>query len=318
LKAAVAAAIGACCCRPAGAASQPATTQSTTRPWPGEIIDIHQHTTYNGRPDDALIHHQKRMGVTHTFLLPSGTSVNTPSTLKGKANGLYAGAGNIDTVIPVVKAHPTEYSFFANEVPDLPNAREHIETWLKRGGIGIGEQKFNLPVDGKDMAMVYELAQEYHVPILMHFQYEQFNTGYERFGNVLKKWPKVTFIGHAMLFWAHIDANCNEKIGYPKGKVKPGGLTDRYLTDYPNFFGDMSAYSGLNAMVRDEDHARAFIDRHQDQLLFGSDCSDRAGFGPTCSGANMIAAILRLSGSDAVRTKLLSGNTRRLFKLDRA
>src|SRR2546430_17717421 len=86
------------------------------------IIDIHQHTTYHGRTDAALLHHQKKMGATQTVLLPSGSPVDTPSTLKGKANGLYAGAGPIDTVVPITQAHPREYFFFANEVPDLPEA----------------------------------------------------------------------------------------------------------------------------------------------------------------------------------------------------
>ena len=40
-----------------------------------EIIDIHQHTNYWGRSDAALLHHQKVMGVTHTILLPAGTTI---------------------------------------------------------------------------------------------------------------------------------------------------------------------------------------------------------------------------------------------------
>jgi predicted TIM-barrel fold metal-dependent hydrolase len=298
----------------APAATHPVTTATAaTAPWPGPIIDIHQHTTYSGRPDDALLHHQKRMGITKTILLPSGSPVDSPATLKGKANGLYAGAGTIQTVIPVVQSHPGEYFFFANEVPDLPGARQTIETWLKRGALGIGEQKFNLPCDSKEMEMIYELCQEYRVPVLMHFQYEMFNTGYERFGAVLKKWPKVTFVGHALAFWAAIDANANPKVGYPKGKVTPGGLTDRYLSDFPNLYADMSAFSGLNALIRDEDHARGFIQRHQDQMMFGSDCADRAGFGPTCTGASTIAAIQRLAPSHTVANKLLYENAHRMF-----
>src|SRR2546423_7197093 len=97
-------------------ATKPATTQAALPPYDGPIIDIHQHTTYHGRSDEALLHHQKRMGVTQTLLLPSGSPVDSPATLKGKANGLYAGAGVIDTVIPIVKAHPGEYYFYANEV----------------------------------------------------------------------------------------------------------------------------------------------------------------------------------------------------------
>jgi predicted TIM-barrel fold metal-dependent hydrolase len=296
--------------------TEPATTQATTRPWNGPIIDIHQHTTYHGRSDAAMLHHQKRMGVTQTILLPAGSPVDAPSTLKGRANGLYAGAGTIDTVMPVVKEHPGEYLFMANEVPDLPDAPKTIEAWLKQGAKGIGEQKFNLPVDSEEMKALYELAQEYQVPILMHFQFETFNTGFERFGDVLKKWPKVTFIGHAQTFWGNIDREYKVQTNlYPKGKVTAGGLTDRYLSEYPNLIADMSAGSGLNALIRDEEHARAFIDRHQDQMMYGSDCADSAGFGPTCTGAGMISAIVRLSGSEKVARKLLYENAKSLFKL---
>ena len=290
-------------------ASQPAAP-------PEPIIDIHQHTTYLGRSNEALLHHQKRMGVTQTILLPGGSPVTTESTLKGKANGLYAGAGTTDTCIAIAKAHPGEYFYGGNEVPDLPEAHDRIEKYLKEGAIVIGEQKFNLPVESPQMEMIYTLAQQYKVPVLMHFQFETFNTGYERFGAVLKKWPKVNFIAHAQTFWANIDAkHADQKVLYPKGKVTPGGWSDRYLSDYPNFFGDMSAGSGLNALIRDEDHARGFLERHQDKLIYGSDCPDPAGTGPACTGASMIAAIRRLSPSKQIERKLLFHNASKLFKL---
>jgi predicted TIM-barrel fold metal-dependent hydrolase len=119
------------------------------------------------------------------------------------------------------------------------------------------------------------------------------------------------------MFWANIDANAvtNPRDNYPKGKVTPGGLTDRYLTDFPNLYADLSAGSGLNAFIRDEDHARAFIARHADRMLYGSDCSDYAGFGPTCSGSRMIAAIRRLSPDRPTERKLLHDNAQKLFKL---
>jgi predicted TIM-barrel fold metal-dependent hydrolase len=165
------------------------------------------------------------------------------------------------------------------------------------------------------MQAVYQLAQEYQVPVLLHFQYETFNTGFEKFEAMLKKYPKVNFVGHAQLFWANIDAKCVQKVYYPHGKVTPGGLTDRYLSDYPNMYADMSAGSGLNAMTRDEDHARGFIERHQDRLVYGSDCPDPAGHGPTCTGSQQIAAIRRLSPNKTVRRKLLYENARTLYKL---
>jgi predicted TIM-barrel fold metal-dependent hydrolase len=133
---------------------------------------------------------------------------------------------------------------------------------------------------------------------------------------VLAKWNRVRFIGHATLFWANVDAGLkDQKIGYPKGKIQRGGLTERYLSDHDNFYGDLSAGSGLNAFTRDEDHTRWFIDRHQNRLLFGSDCPDPAGFGPTCTGANMISVVRRLSPSHKVERKLLHGNSSKLFRL---
>src|SRR2546425_8640896 len=91
---------------------------------------------------------------------------------------------------------------------------------------------------------------------------------------MLDKFPKVNFIGHAQTWWANIDRNCDQVTMYPKGKVTPGGITDRLLSDYPNMYGDLSAGSGLNSMLRDEDQAREFLKRHQDKLMFGSDCTD--------------------------------------------
>ncbi|MEM1441870.1 MAG: amidohydrolase family protein, partial [Verrucomicrobiota bacterium] len=102
---------------------------------------------------------------------------------------------------------------------------------------------------------------------------------------------------------------------YPKTRVKQGGLTDRYLADYPNMFGDLSAGSGRNSIERDEEHAVAFLDRHQDKLLLGTDCSDSVGKGKECSGWRQIENIRRLVPEAAVRKKILSENAKRIIQL---
>ena len=68
-------------------------------------------------------------------------------------------------------------------------------------------------------------------------------------------------------------------------------------------FGDLSAGSGLNALTRDEDFTRGFLERHQDKLLFGSDCSDHDGSGAKCQGSQTIAVIRRLAGEQGDRTQ---------------
>ena len=107
----------------------------------------------------------------------------------------------------------------------------------------------------------------------------------------------MSFLGHAQRWWANIDRAYRDDPAqlYPTGPVTPGGLTDRYLSDYANCYGDLSAGSGLNALTRDEGFTRDFLTRHQDKLIFGSDCSDADGSGPKCQGAQTIAAIRRLA-----------------------
>jgi predicted TIM-barrel fold metal-dependent hydrolase len=102
---------------------------------------------------------------------------------------------------------------------------------------------------------------------------------------------------------------------YPKTKVTAGGWSDRWLSDYANMFGDLSAGSGLNALARDEDHAREFLKRHQDKLLYGSDCNDTIGQGEKCSGSQQIALIRRLVPDAKIQRKIFSQNARRVLKL---
>lgn len=282
------------------------------------IFDIHQHTNYHTRStDEMLIGHQKAMlgAGGRSILLPSGSPQNMPSTHNGKSNGLAANTGGNADCMRVAKAHPDLFLFGANEVTDLPGAPDEIEKYLKLGAVIIAEQKFAVECDSAVSQKLYELAAAYNVPILLHFQYKTYNLGYERFYKMLEKFPRTNFIGHAQCFWGNIDKNHDQKENYPKGPVTPGGITDKYLSDYPNMFADMSAGSGLNALERDEEHTKGFLGRHQDKILYGSDCADLLGRGPGCQGAGTIAAIRRLSPSKAVERKILFENSKKLFRL---
>jgi predicted TIM-barrel fold metal-dependent hydrolase len=60
---------------------------------------------------------------------------------------------------------------------------------------------------------------------------------------------------------------------------------------------------------------RDFLRRHQDKLMFGSDCDDRAGEGMKCQGAQIVAAIQKLAPDKAVERKILHDNAKRLLRL---
>src|SRR5258708_31248 len=283
---------------------------------PEPIIDIHQHVGYSGRSDEALIAHQRAMGATMTVLLPAGRPVVRASTHEGVSNGLQAQCLGNEACCRLARAHPKTFAFGANEVPDLQGAAGEIERYLQRGARVIGEQKFGVDCDSPEMQRIYELARAHHVPVLMHWQFQMYNYGFERVAAMLEKYPTVTFSGHAQTWWAGIDTNHHDQtLLYPKGPVTAGGLTDRYLTDYPNIYGDLSAGSGLNALTRDEKFTRDFLTRHQDKLLFGSDCTDVEGSGPRCQGAQTIDAIQRLSPDKGIERKLLYHNAKALLRL---
>jgi predicted TIM-barrel fold metal-dependent hydrolase len=280
------------------------------------IIDIHQHVGYSGRPDPVLLEHQQTMGIAKTILLPSGRPLVSASTHQGKSNGLDAQAAGNEACYQFARAHSKTFAFAANEVPDIPDAVREIERYLARGAVLIAEQKFGVECDSREMQRIYALAQEHRVPVLMHWQFKMYNYGFERFYKILEKYPRVNFLGHAQTWWGNIDKNhLDQSVMYPKGPVTRGGLTDRYLSDYPNMFGDLSAGSGNNALTRDEDFTRDFLQRHQDKLVYGSDCSDHEGAGPKCIGAQTIAAIRRLSASKAIERKLLYENAKKLMRL---
>jgi predicted TIM-barrel fold metal-dependent hydrolase len=268
------------------------------------IIDIHQHTHYSGRSDADLIAHQRTMGVAKTILLPAGSR-----------HGLEADAWGNDSCLALVKKYPKQYHFFANELPDIEDTRAVLEKYLKLGAIGIGEQKYFVDADSRHIELIATIAQAYNVPVLLHFQHGKYNMNFARFHKILEKFPRVNFIGHAQTWWGNIDRDHEQPVMYPKSKVTPGGWSDRWLRDYPNMFGDLSAGSGLNALQRDEDHAREFLQRHQDKLLYGSDCNDTFGKGEKCSGAQQIATLRRLVSDPKILRKIFSQNARRVLRL---
>jgi hypothetical protein len=107
------------------------------------------------------------------------------------------------------------------------------------------------------------------------------------------------------------------------GKIAPGGITDRLLSDYGNFYGDLSAISGYTALSRDLKFTPGFLNRHQDKLIFGSDCSctDGHGAGVTlgpmrgkCVAREPLTILVRSTDKQIFR-KLVWLNGHKVFRL---
>ncbi len=273
------------------------------------IIDFHQHVHYLGRTPEQLLAHQAANGVTTTVLLAGEgwmrEQVGGNSECQ-EAAGAYAG----------------RFFRFASSDPAESRTGDVLRGNASRGALGFGEMKYHVAVDSPEMHSVYKLADELGVPVLLHFEFEMYNTGLERFERILKEYPRVNFVGHAQTWWANISAEANQQVMYPEGRVAPGGLTDRLLSDFPNIYGDLSASSGLNALTRDSDFTGDFLARHSHKLLWGSDCECRDGHGGGtdrgyCLAERSLSALrTHLSGSPALRLVLYE-NASALLSLPR-
>ena len=269
------------------AAAAPRLRGQSDTPWGGPVLDTHLHLRANAA---ACYTHMQGCGVTHAVLL-------TPATDQDRAKA-------------EIERHPRHFVRSVRTDPTLPDADTVLRDALKAGAVSIGEMKFHLALDSPEMRRVYDIAAEMNVPVMMHIQTfphypgeMPYNTGYPQFDKVLRAYPRTTFIGHGDLFWAHISADVPTDRGYPAGPIKAGGLTDKWLSDFPNLYADMSANSGNNALSRDTGFSRKFVDRHKSKLIFGSDCSCTDGNGAGVSQNNNPEAA-RLAGKCVARETL--------------
>ena len=245
--------------------------------WGSPVFDLHFHMRSQAA---ATVAHLDGAGIT-------------------SANLLTRAAGS-DQVRALQTAAPGRFTWFCSADPSTPEGVEALTESVKSGARGFGEMKYHLATDGPEFQRVYALAAELRVPILIHFQevdhFENegrwspgFATSFER---MLKAYPQTTFIGHADAFWANVSADYHNEAAYPSGPIVRGGITDKLLGDYPNLYGDVSANSGNNMLSRDPAFTADFLRRHQNKLLFGSDCGCTDGHGGGVSQGNNPAAAL--------------------------
>jgi len=110
-----------------------------------------------------------------------------------------------------------------------------------------------------------KIATKYHPGYMMDFG---------SFERVLQNYKEIKFVGHGPYFWKGISSEyLRTSSPYPKTKIKRGILY-RLFGSYSNLYGDLSGYSGFNALNRDHENAKLFLKKFQNRLLFGSDNSN--------------------------------------------
>lgn len=217
-----------------------------------------------------MLGHLEELGIQKGILLSGGER----STGMGSSN---------EEVRKAAALVPQVYAWMCNLDQQSPETvKERLEVYKGWGAVGIGEFAVNQWIGSPFIEAVFTAAEGLHMPILFHMSpQEGFNYGIADYPGLplleeaLKRHPKLILVGHSQPFWHEISADASEDLvernSWGKGPVVPGGRLPFLLDTYPNLYGDLSANSGGNAIMRDEVYGLAFLEKYQDRLMFGTD-----------------------------------------------
>ena len=261
------------------------------------IIDAHQHALWLGQNEADLVANLDANGIDLAWLLtvefpPFEHAAKNHRSLNPcnvRADGTHAGVTLADQ-IRVRDRYPDRFVLGYCCHPALEGAADSLEQAHHMHGAQIcGEWKFRILLDDPRCLNVFHVAGKLAMPVVLHFDvpylpnadgqpiyqplwYGGTATNLEA---ALKACPKTTFLGHGPGFWREISADADKASNSrPQGPVVVGGRIIELFDKYANLYGDLSAGSGLNALNRDPAHAKEFLTRFADRLLFARDCSD--------------------------------------------
>ncbi len=239
------------------------------------------------------------------------------------AGGETAAMGGNDQVKQAAELVPGVYKWMCNLDPVSPEtAYDRLAELKGRGAVGIGEFAVNQWIGSPFIEAVFDAAERLSLPVLFHMSPEEgFNYGVaDRPGlplleEALKHHPKLIFIGHSQPFWHEISGDASPELvarnSWGEGPVTPGGRLPYLFETYPNLYGDLSANSGGNAMMRDEAFGLAFLEKFQDRLMFGSDMTNTEMVFPLGGWLDEKLAEGKLS--QEIYDKICRKNAERLF-----
>jgi len=248
------------------------------------FIDIHVHTRrHKGFPRLAdqqtyaspqeLVAAYDRIGIERGVILP-GASPECCTQPQSNEEVLEIAADHPGRFIPFCNIDPRALS----NSPYAPLERM-LCYYRDLGCKGIGEVTANLRIIDPLVQNLFRGAEIAGIPLTFHLSpYVGYSyglvdeAGLPGLEESLKHFPKLKFFGHSQSFWAEMGARptLSERMNYPKGTVQEGRVP-QLMRQYPNLYGDLSAHSGANALIRDRDYAVRFLTEFQDRLFFGTD-----------------------------------------------
>lgn len=181
------------------------------------------------------------------------------------------------------RMYPDFFIPFGVPDPKSPGAAGRLRSMLQGVYKGIGELKVRYPLDDPDTLTLLEIGNEFGVPFTFHIDIilkpggAWYNLDAHKLPDLCQRFPNLKFLGHAPGFWRYVSGDADdpdviaERGMYPQTVPTPGGKLHQWFEELPNLYGDLSAGSAFIAITRHEDKGKAFLERHQDRLIYATD-----------------------------------------------
>jgi len=289
------------------------------------LIDVHVHAYRSGPPQDGrtqfctpeqVIARYDAMGIEKGCIQPLiGPEVYLPQSNEDVLAMARESGGRL---IPFCNIDPRGISNTADAPLDL-----WLGYYRDQGCKGVGEVMPNLPFLDPLVQNLFRHVEAVGLPLCFDTSHTiggkyglYDDPGLPQLELSLQRFPRLKFFGHGPEFWAEIARleKPADRAGYPSYPVKEEGVVPKLMRQYGNLYGDLSAGSGGNALMRDPHYAVQFLHEFQDRLMYGTDLC--------CVGQQLpLAAFLEglfAEGkiSAAVLEKVARGNAVRVLGLD--
>lgn len=287
------------------------------------FIDIHAHAyLYPCPPQDGVtqfctpeevLKRYDELGIEKGILLP----LIGPETYLPQSN---------EEILEICRRHPDRFMPFFNIDPrgirnsEFTDFSPWIDWYKAHGYRGVGEFMPNMNFLDPRVENIFRQFEAAGLPVIFDDTTRVGRSyglvddpGLPQLEMTLRHFPKLILFGHGPAFWSEIGAleTVADRGGYPAYPVKAEGAVPKLFRRYANLWGDLSAGSGANALMRDPAYAVKFLHEFQDRLCFGTDIcyADQklplAGF--------LIGLRDRGALSEAAFEKIARGNIKRLL-----
>ena len=242
-------------------------------------IDLHMHIMithnlpklgkFNLSGPKAMLAHMEELGIKKAVLMSTGEK--------------KAPLGNNRICKKICEKFPEKFVWMCMlDAVDEASVYGRLASYKAQGAVGVGELTINKPLDDSFLQAVFAAAEKLSLPVTLHMSPE---VGY-KYGvvdkpglplleEVLNKYPNLKVLGHSQVFWIEISgdapADNDGRSAWGSGPVTPGGRVPELFAKYENLYGDLSANSAGQAIMRDPEFGLKFLETYADRLFFATD-----------------------------------------------